>query len=105
MRRRAWRRAAVSSEVPWVSLRTSLLVSGAEGVPPGLRLTLTAERSVVLDLDGRERAGMALPVEGWVVEVLEEVVCVARRELSWEVKASEPERGISFFCFFGGGCP
>lgn len=67
--------------------------SGLGCFAPGRRLALTLlRRSVVLDLEGRERAAE-------VVEGLE------RRDVSWEVKSSELERAISFFCFLGGGCP
>lgn len=61
-----------------------------------LRLILTdLKRSSVLDLEGRGR-----PVDG--VDEDE-----ARREVSWEVKAREPERSVGedFFCFLGGGWP
>jgi len=77
-------------------LRLSL--EGASSAEEGasFRLILTdLNSSSVLDLEGRGRP----EVDG----VEEEDVAI--NELSWEVKAREPESAISFFCFLGGGCP
>ncbi len=119
MRCRVWRWAALSSSVPREVLRLSLLVLSMETEEDSVgvrRLILTLERSLVLLLEGRVRPGRALlavvdvglvraAAEGDAKLGLDDEVWAARSELSCEVNARDPERGISFFCFLGGGCP